>query len=431
MNAISLFTNCGAGDLGFKSAGFNFKIIAELEQKRIDVAKLNHPRSIPICGDLTTTWEKVVSTYRSKFANQPLSLLTACPPCQGFSSARGLRGKKKDANSGMFDERNVLMTVIPKVALKLKPAIIVIENVPAFLSRQLISPTTGKPISGANFLIESLSREYTVYTISADLGDFGIPQTRKRSVMVFISLDRNEIINHLSAIKSVPFPIPKYDLSVEKGITVKEYFDQFNIPELRSEKNFNSNYEFHPLHEVSVLEEKYINLIKSIPKNSGSSAWLNNNCPSCYFINNNEDVQCKKCKSYLYKPMVKVDNEYRLINGFKTSYKRMGPNKPASTVLTASGSISSHNTIHPYENRVLSAYECQILQTFPEDFKWGDTKEKYSTLQIRKMIGEAVPPKFTRLHGRILYSLLNGNLRGRMMKSDDKRLKRAFKSLNE
>jgi len=431
MNAISLFTNCGAGDLGFKAAGFNFKILAELEQKRLDVAKLNHPRSIPICGDLTSTWEEVVNIYREKFLDQPLSLLTACPPCQGFSSARGLRGKKGDAQSGMFDNRNILMTVIPKVALELKPAIIVIENVPAFLSRQLINPTTGEDISGANYLIESLSQEYIAFPMSSDLGDFGIPQTRKRSVIVFISLEKTEILAHLKAINSVPFPIPKFDLNCEKGISVKEYFQSFNIPQLTSEKGSNSDLNFHELHEVSVLEKKYVNIINDIPKNSGTSAWYNNTCPSCSFENIKEDVKCQKCKSLLHKPIIKIENKHRLISGFNTSYKRMNPDKPASTVLTASGSISSHNTIHPYEDRVLSPYECQILQTFPEDFRWGETKEKYSTLQIRKMIGEAVPPKFTRLHGRILYSLLQGNLRGRMMKASDKRLKRAIKSLNE
>jgi DNA (cytosine-5)-methyltransferase 1 len=432
MNAISLFSNCGAGDLGFKQAGFNFKILSEIEEKRLKVAKLNHPRALTILGDLTSTWKDVISTYNENFMGEPLKLLTACPPCQGFSSARGLRGKKFDAKSGMFDERNLLMTVIPKVALSLNPSVIVIENVPAFLSRKLVNPIDGKDISGAKFLEESLKEHYQMFPILSDLADFGIPQTRKRSVIVFVSKNEINILNHLSAIKSIPFPLPSHIKGKKKPISVREAFMEKEIPSLNCEnKSDVARHDFHYLHEVRILDELYIKMISAIPPNSGKSAWKNNTCIKCNHQNESEDVRCQICTSLLPKPIVKVDDDYRLVTGFGTSYKRMDSLKPASTVLTASGSISSHNTIHPYENRMLSPYECQLLQTFPDDFKWGDTKQKYGLLQIRKMIGEAVPPKFTRLHGRILYSLLIGNLRGRMMKFDDIRTVKAKKYINQ
>ena len=432
MNAISLFSNCGAGDLGFKQAGFNFKILSEIEEKRLRVARFNHPRAISIHGDLTSTWEDVIRIYNERFPDEPLRLLTACPPCQGFSSARGLRGNKSDASSGMFDERNLLMTVIPKVALSLNPSIIVIENVPAFLSRKLISPIDGSPISGAKFLEESLEEHYKMFPILSDLADFGIPQARKRSVIVFVSKIERNIINHLENIRSIPFPIPSHADGKKKPISVKEVFKEKNIPSLNcKDKSQISRHDFHPLHEVRVLDNIYINLIESIPPDSGKSAWDNNTCKKCNHLNDAKSVNCEVCDTLLPKPVVKSDGRYRLVNGFHTSYKRMDSSKPASTILTASGSISSHNTIHPYENRMLSPYECQLLQTFPDDFKWGDTKEKYSINQIRMMIGEAVPPKFTRLHGRILFSLLSGDLRGRMMKIDDDRTIKAMASISE
>lgn len=432
MNAISLFSNCGAGDLGFKQAGFNFKILSEIEEKRIRVAKLNHPRAITVQGDLTSTWQDVISIYNENFGNEPLRLLTACPPCQGFSSARGLRGNKSDAKSGMFDERNLLMTVIPKVALSLNPSIIIIENVPAFLSRKLINPVDGSDISGAKFLEESLQEYYVMFPILSDLADFGIPQTRKRSVIVFISRNEIDILNHLENIRSIPFPIPSHVCGKSNPISVKEAFIKKEIPSLScTDETKISRHDFHPLHEVRVLDDLYINIIESIPPDSGRSAWENNLCKNCNHLNDKQSVYCEICTSLLPKPVVLKDSEYRLVSGFETSYKRMDSTKPASTVLTASGSISSHNTIHPYENRMLSPYECQLLQTFPDDFKWGDTKEKYSINQIRKMIGEAVPPKFTRLHGRVLYSLLSGNLRGRMMKVDDIRTIKARNSIEE
>lgn len=41
-------------------------------------------------------------------------------------------------------------------------------------------------------------------------------------------------------------------------------------------------------------------------------------------------------------------------------------------------------------------------------FEWGDTLPKWEHMNIRAMIGEAVPPLFTRKHGQVLTSLLNG-----------------------
>ena len=41
--SVSLFSNCGAGDFGYRTAGFNFLVLAELVAKRLRVAALNHP----------------------------------------------------------------------------------------------------------------------------------------------------------------------------------------------------------------------------------------------------------------------------------------------------------------------------------------------------------------------------------------------------
>jgi DNA (cytosine-5)-methyltransferase 1 len=229
---------------------------------------------------------------------------------------------------------------------------------------------------------------------------------------------------------TVSVPIPSYDNKTGSSISVRTYFESLNIPALSCEEGSNKDLEFNDLHEVGVLDEKYRKIIRTIPKHSGLSGWNNNECPTCSKINYAPDVFCQECNTMLSKPIVKSNGEFRLIHGFNTSYRRMRSDSPASTVLTASGSISSHNTIHPYEDRPLSPYECQVLQTFPDNFKWGETKTKYGISYIRKMIGEAVPPKFTRLHGRILYSLLSGNMRGRMMKTSDDKLKRAHKNLN-
>src|SRR5947209_5610592 len=110
--AISLFSNCGAGDLGYAKAGFNFEVMAELDPRRLEVCLLNHRSAVGVPGDLRRTWQDVVATYRLRVGNRVPTLMAACPPCQGLSSARGNRGRADDPDSGCKDERNLLVTVI-------------------------------------------------------------------------------------------------------------------------------------------------------------------------------------------------------------------------------------------------------------------------------------------------------------------------------
>ena len=118
-------------------------------------------------------------------------------------------------------------------------------------------------------------------------------------------------------------------------------------------------------------------------------------------------IRCSKCGRPLPRPITTTaDGDLKLVTGFRTSYRRMSPNDPAATITTASGHLGSDRTIHPRENRVLSPLECALLQTFPTSFKWGNALDLWGHSNVRAMIGEAVPPLFTRKHGRVLASLL-------------------------
>ena len=69
--------------------------------------------------------------------------------------------------------------------------------------------------------------------------------------------------------------------------------------------------------------------------------------------------------------------------------------------------------------------ECQLLQTIPESFDWGDALDTTGHTHIRAMIGEAVPPAFTSAHGRVLASLLAGRRPYRAMRADGGRVQKA------
>ena len=169
----------------------------------------------------------------------------------------------------------------------------------------------------------------------------------------------------------------------------------------------------------------------------GGSAW-ENGCDHCGTDDIDEDAaRCPECNQVLPRPTKEDENGYRLIKGFRrSSYRRMPLDAPAPTITTASNRVGSDYTIHPIEDRLMSPKECAHLQKFPEDFVWQDPDsgehaiEKFGVGMLREVIGEAVPPEFTRQHGEALLKLINGSWKEtELVSSDDKRCMKAEEKL--
>jgi DNA (cytosine-5)-methyltransferase 1 len=434
--AVSLFSNCGAGDLGYFQAGFCFDVMAELDSRRLEVAILNHPKAIGIPGDLTETWTNVLSTFRKLENEEPLALLAACPPCQGMSTANGERGFADDPDAGMKDARNLLVVVIANVARELRPEFIIVENVPAFLSRLVREPNTDRPVTAASLLVSLLGDEYVAFPIMLDLSEYGVPQIRKR---VFITLVRKDLrlLTKMAEAKVIPYPAPTHSVNGgrNKPVSLREALKEFGLPSLdaKSEETAVAA-DVSWLHAVPVWKDRRYSMVAAIPTGTGASAWDNNECPTCGETTKNKDAAtCEACGETLLRPVVEgPDGKLRLVNGFRSSsYRRMRPDRPAATITTASGHIGSAFTIHPFENRLLSTLECAYLQTFPKDFNWGDALEKWGHTNVREMIGEAVPPLFTRLHGECLRRLLEGGTPEGLLSQFDKRYLAAKSKLEQ
>ncbi|WP_419845155.1 DNA cytosine methyltransferase [Candidatus Poriferisocius sp.] len=433
LDAVSLFSNCGAGDKGFAQAGFTFRVMAEVDERRLGVAALNHDKAVCVSGDLRNTWPEVVKSYRVGQSKGRVTLLSACPPCQGMSSARGHRGQESDARAGSRDHRNLLVEVIAQVAKELEPRLLVVENVPAFLSRLVLDPRDRQPISAAALLVDILRKEYQVYPFLADLADFGVPQRRVRAFLTFVR--RNDLmLEHLEASEAVPYP----SLQGLPGggpirRTLGDALAELRALPLDAKSQSDARDEQEPMHSVPVWGDDHrYRMVAAIPSGSGRRAWQNSCCDRCGEVEvGSDDAMCPECEGPLLRPVVRErDGSYRLVKGFRnSSYSRMSPNVPAATITTASGHVGSDLTVHPFENRVLSPLECAYLQTFPADFQWGDALQKWGTTHVRAMIGEAVPPRFTELHGQALVDLLAGHVE-KLAKSNDPMVGKAWERLN-
>ncbi|MCI0152211.1 DNA cytosine methyltransferase [Paraburkholderia sediminicola] len=425
LRAVSLFSNCGAGDLGYRNAGFRFDVMAELDHKRLDVCLLNHPEAVGVPGDLRKTWKTVIDKYREKAGAARPALLCACPPCQGMSSARSGKGSHDDAEAGSKDERNLLVTVVARVALALMPSLLVVENVPAFFTRKVHHPKDKQPVSAANYLVTSLAKHYVVFPLITDLCDFGVPQSRKRAFLTFVRRDLPGL-KRLLRTGSAPFPPVTHAPGVgEAGpIPLLQALESFDLPSLDAARTTTAAAEgFGGFHFVPVWDERIYAMVAAIPPASGRSAWDNEACQKCGAVKALPDaVICSRCKEPLLRPIVREANgTYRLVKGFKSSYRRMHVDRPAATITTASGHLGSDYTIHPTQNRLLSPLECALLQTFPDNFKWGDALRQVGHTNVREMIGEAVPPAFTKLHGEVLSAVLKRQGQSKQMSNSDER----------
>ena len=302
------------------------------------------------------------------------------------------------------------------------------ENVLAFLTRKVRHPDTAEPISAARLLIERLDPDYESFAMRADLADFGIPQTRKRAFLVLVRRDEPGLQRTLARGRA-PFPEPTHGPELtQPHVTLKAALAELGAGPLDSEAAASAG---EGLHCVPVWDAQRRFMVESIPPDSGAGAWSNSNCEQCGPVNVRRDAACcPLCRGPLARPVVQHNGRWRLIRGFhNSSYRRMHPDRPAATITTATGRSGSDNTLHPSEHRVLSMLECQHLQTFPAEFRWGDHLERYGHTSLRAMIGEAVPPQFTELHGRVLASLLRGHAARSAIGVDNPRVRRAAQSL--
>lgn len=156
---ISLFSGCGGFDMGFQSEGFVPIAAFDSDQAAVSHYKENVSDAVALC-DLR-------DPPSSLFHLKSIDVLIAGPPCQGFSTAG--KGDPKD-------ERNSLLSVAAEIAIKMKPRLIVFENVPQVLSQPHLKRW------------ESVARQfrengYQTHSTCGSGSQLGMSQSRRRAFL--------------------------------------------------------------------------------------------------------------------------------------------------------------------------------------------------------------------------------------------------------
>lgn len=430
--AISLFSGSGIGDIGFKKAGFTFKIMCESEYDRAELLKLNFPDSKVLVGDINE-YAEVIFNHTVAFCNDKnteIFLVSCTAPCQGMSKSgqgtllRNIRLGKRPK----LDPRNRLILPALEIISRVRPLFVVFENV-CEMGNTIIEDVNGNMKLILDIIQEKLGDSYYGEAYNVEFADYGIPQRRKRLISVY-TRDSNAVELYKKGILLIPEPTHSKNANngEKKWVSIMEALKGFTPLDSRSKETAEDPN--NPFHRVPVLDSKKYNWIRyTLP---GKSAF-DNQCinPECGYQGNkthgasknkeginqsykDTPLYCEKCGKLLPRPYtVNKDGILRIMSGYTSAYKRMEPHLPSSALTRNLSFPCSDNKVHPYENRVLSLAEAFKLHTISDYvYKWGPIKDKEGkiievapNILIRLAIGESIPPKFTELLGKHLIKL--------------------------
>jgi DNA (cytosine-5)-methyltransferase 1 len=175
LKAISLFSGCGGDTLGLERAGFKVVAFNEFNKAAAMSHVANFPHSAILvepksgASDITKVPDEVFQPYKGQ-----INLVFAGFPCQGFSKA----GKKSAA-----DPRNQMFRQFVRVVKVTEPTFIIGENVSGLLSMKS-GPKEDDPL-----VLEIIRKAFDEigYSITykvLDATDFGVPQQRKRLLII-------------------------------------------------------------------------------------------------------------------------------------------------------------------------------------------------------------------------------------------------------
>ena len=170
LKVLDLFCGCGGMTEGLKKT---CDIICGIDvwDRAIESYSKNH-NHLALCKDLQKFGPEKL---KSLLNNQKIDIIVGGPPCQGFSMAG-----KRDKN----DPRNSLFMEFYKYITYFKPRAFIMENVMGILSMKLNNQD-----KAIDIIIEKLGENYNCHINKLYASDFGVPQNRRRVIIVGVRKD--------------------------------------------------------------------------------------------------------------------------------------------------------------------------------------------------------------------------------------------------
>lgn len=421
MCSVSLFSGGGVGDLGVHDgAGVPVIACAELVPKRAALLRRFFPGASVHEGDLRDTNEALVQGVRARLDGRRPLLVVMSPPCQGMSAngAGRIASSIKNGTRPVVDQRNRLILPALDVVDALTPDVVILENVKRMMTTTILNERNDPENAIALF-----RRRLAAYRIEIKVVDFaslGVPQRRVRLI---------GIATRDSRAAHIPLHCPLDNRHHVSFAAATRHLPPLDALDGRDDPD-------DVFHTVPAWSEHQHFCMRCTPE--GETAFDNLTCVACGALNTKLDVACAGCAALLPRPSfvretrhcvgcgasvsppkkcpcghgeTAVSETRQLVRAFRTAYRRMHGDRPASTLTTNSGVISSDIKGHPSEHRVLSLREVLIVATVSSrpgfDAPWWPRVEAvFAGLppkELRDVLGESIPPlAMARLVGHLL-----------------------------
>ena len=305
------------------------------------------------------------------------------PPCQSYSVAGRIRDKDKMKE----DYRNYLFEYYLKIVDQYKPNFFIFENVPGMLSAMPdgtpITDLIKRDISEKGYeIVEDIKKNAII-----DTSDYGVPQKRKRVILLGLNKEKFK------------------GKDIQKILI--EFYDEI-LPKYKSEKKsvFDAIHDLpacYPLEDIQINNGRRYS--HSIPE--ADITW---HIPR---FQNKRDIEIFKILSkdieieeYKYTDSKILREMYNKATGSDTQvhkYHVLRKDNPSTTIL-AHLYKDGLRFIH-YDSkqaRTITVREAARLQSFDDDFEFIGTMG-----DAFKMIGNAVPPKFSNALGKAVFKFLD------------------------
>ena len=308
LTALDLFAGAGGATQGLKDAGYRVLAAVEKCADAVRTFSANHPEVRVLERDIRRV-DPGTLRKSLKLPVGDLDLITACPPCQSFSTL----GRMDAA-----DSRNDLIAETERFAREFLPTAIVFENVPG-VARDRRFELLRSHLEAIGY------HDFRAYDLFAS--DFGVPQRRRRLIAIALRVERRVVLpTDLATI----LPNSFLGMPPDAGDVIDLAGPIEGTPDR--------------LHRARKPTPVVLERIRAIPPGG-----------------NRFDLP----------PHLRLDCHKRIARkGAWTPYGRIRRKGPAPTMTTKCTTPSCGRFVHPTEHRGISLREAALLQTFPLRYRF-------------------------------------------------------------
>lgn len=377
IKVVDLFSGAGGFSAGFRayepdgpgSSPFQSVAAVEYDEAAAATYAANFGQSHVANVDIAT-WNP--DPYRGK-----ADVVMGGPPCQGFSALHRNNPEKPKSD----DPRNRLWVEYVRVVAAIRPKIFVLENVDRFLKSQEFESLKEATADGGPLA------DYTLRWKILNAADYGVPQARRRAIVIATRNDMGDPLEH---------PHPTHSREVGP---LQASLDGVDEPEqLRpwlavGETVFSHTPKKAPKKDLPARTNKPLGVTLPGPYKTTELHIGRNPTPlslARYSAippgGNRHDLTGKSAEINGIETNLSTDSWDNHSTGSGDVMGRLHEDRPSVTIRTEFYKPEKGRYLHPKENRPITHYEAALIQGFPLDFKWFGSK-----VEIARQIGNAVP----------------------------------------